>query len=232
MNPKFGNSPKFMPEKLKLHLIVDSIKECGNEINLIHLNPDKEISEGLAYVQEGIAKIYGINEKGLKINTDLVFQGEIFLVQNGNYQSRDNFYLEGLKYSKIFFLPLDHLSSIQKEFLPEIQMKFYNERLKRIHQQKVRNYDLELHERVFYLLFDFCLIFGKASDAYYSMPNFFTHDELSNILRNCRQNITACLNELKRDGIIQYNRKEIKIEKTIFEEKKVKYLSGLKKTKK
>ncbi|MFD2034532.1 Crp/Fnr family transcriptional regulator [Belliella marina] len=221
-----------MPEKLKINLVLDSIYEFGSEIDQIHLNPEKEISEGLVYVQEGIAKIYGINEKGLKINTDLIFQGEIFTVQNGNYQSRDNFYLEGLKFSKVIFLPSKYLSSIQRGILPEIQVKFYNERLKRIHQQKVRNYDLELHERIFYLLFDFCMIFGTDSGDYYTMPNYFTHDELSNILRNCRQNITACLNDLKREGIILYNRKEIKIEKSIFEEKKVKYLSGLRKNKK
>lgn len=220
-----------MPERLKTQIIVDTIKEFGQEIELIHLNPINEMKDGIVYIYTGIAKIYGISEKGLKINTDLIFQGEIFTVQNGNYQSRDNFYLEGLKYSQIYFLQKEQLSPLEESFLPEVQMKSYNERLKRIHQQKLRNYDLKLHERIFYLLFDFCLIFGKYAGDYYVMPNYFTHDDLSNLLRNCRQNITSCLNDLKRDGIIQYNRKEIKIEKTIFEEKRVKYLSELRKNK-
>lgn len=220
-----------MPEKFKLQLLKDTILEYGQEIKLLHLNPTSDIKEGIVLVQKGIAKIYGINEKGMKINTDLIFQGEIFMHQNGNYQSRDHFYLEELKYSQLLFIPIDQLSPYELEFLPEIQLRCYNERLKRIHQQKVRNYDLELHDRIFYLLFDFCLLFGKKSGDFYVMPNYFTHDELSNMLRNCRQNITSCLNELKRDGIIQYNRREIKIEKSIFEEKQVKYLSGLRKNK-
>lgn len=220
-----------MSENFKLQLIVDTIKESGYGLMTIHLNPENEVKEGILYIDSGIAKIYGINEKGLKINTDLIFQGEIYTVQNGNYQSRDNFYLECLKYTKAYFLPLEHLTSIQKEILTAIQLKNYNERLKRIHQQKVRNYDLELHERIFYLLFDFCLIFGSCIGDYYVMPNYFTHDDLANMLRNCRQNITSCMNNLKRDGIIQYNRKEIKIERVLFEEKRIKYLTELKRNK-
>jgi len=220
-----------MPERLKTQIILDSIKELGQEIESIHLNPPKDMKDGIVYVYTGIAKIYGISEKGQKIITDLIFQGEIFTVQNGNYQSRDNFYLEGLKYSQIYFLQKEQLSPLEHSFLPEVQIKSYNERLKRTHQQILRNYDLKLHERIFYLLFDFCLIFGKYTGDYYVMPNYFKHDDLSNLLRNCRQNITSCLNDLKRDGIIQYNRQEIKIEKTIFEEKRIKYLSELRKIK-
>jgi hypothetical protein len=220
-----------MPERLKTQGILDSIKEFGQEIESIHLNPPNDIKDGIVYIYTGIAKIYGISEKGQKINTDLIFKGELFTVRNGNYQSRDNFYLEGLKYSQIYFLQKERLSPLEQSFLPEVQMKFYNERLKRTHQQKLRNFDLKLHERTFYLLFDFCLIFGKYAGGYYVMPNYFTHDDLSNLLRSCRQNITSCLNDLKRDGMIEYDRKEIKIEKTIFEEKKINYLSELRKNK-
>ncbi|GAB2629615.1 Crp/Fnr family transcriptional regulator [Belliella aquatica] len=220
-----------MPEQFKFQLLVRTIVEIGHQIKSIHLNQQNEIKEGIVFVESGIAKIYGINEKGIKINTDLIFEGEIFRVQNGNYLSRDNFYLEGLKYSRLIYIETEQLSSYEMEFLPEILMKCFNERLKRIHQQKVRNYDLDLQERIFYLLFDFCLIFGKQSGSHITMPNYFTHDDLSNMLRTCRQNITSCLNVLKRDGIIKYDRKEIKIERSIFEEKKVKYLSQIKKNK-
>lgn len=220
-----------MVEQLKIQLLIRTLFDNGHQIKSIHLNPQNEIKEGVVFVQSGIAKIYGINEKGIKINTDLIFEGEIFRVQNGNYLSRDHFYLEGLKYSKLIYIEINQLSSYEMKFLDDFLMRCYNERLKRIHQQKVRNYDLDLQERIFYLLFDFCLIFGRQTNSYITMPNYFTHDDLSNMLRTCRQNITSCLNILKRDGIIQYDRKEIKIEGSIFEEKKVRYLSQIKKHK-
>lgn len=208
-----------MKDQFKIRLLIKTIVENGHKIKSIHLNPLNEIKKGVVFVESGLAKIYGINEKGIKINTDLIFEGEIFIVQNGNYLSRDNFYLEELKFSNLIYLDMENLSSYELEFLVEFQMICYNERLKRIHQQKVRNFDLPLQDRIFYFLFDFCKIFGKHRGNYMVMPNYFTHNDLSDQLKTCRQNTTSCLNVLKHDEIILYNRKEIKIEQTIFDKK-------------
>lgn len=48
---------------------------------------------------------------------------------------------------------MENLSSSETEFLVEFQVICYNERLKRIHQQKVLNLDLTLQERIFSLIF-------------------------------------------------------------------------------
>jgi len=197
------------------------LQKEGEYEQVIQLNP--LTCEGLAWVESGLAKIYGSNEKGLKVNTDLIFEQEFVWLSAENYQSNDLFFLECMKNSKLRFLPIHKLDSSEKEAIPWLMFEFYQDRLRRIHQQKVKNFDLELEERVFFLLFDFSLLYGKESYSHISFPNFFTHDDLASILKNCRQNITACLNELKKKGIISYNRKEIIIAKDTHEQAIRKY---------
>jgi len=172
------------------------------------------------FVKTGLAKIFGVTDKGVHINADLIFENELFWVNPANYQSRDAFFIEPMRHSKLLFLPISLLSEQEIASLPFIMMNFYRERLKRIHQQKIRNYDLELKERVFFLLFDFCLIYGTPGHSHYSMPNFFTHEDLASMLRNCRQNITASFNELKKEGRLNYDRRKIFFEKQLFEQTK------------
>lgn len=196
--------------KLRKYFNTFLLKE-GTCLKLLQLNPF--VQEGLVWVESGLAKIYGTNEKGLKVNTDLIFEQEFFWCNVENYQSNDLFFLECMKNSKLRFLPIHKLDDSEKETIPALMFEFYQNRLRRIHQQKVKNFDLELEERVFFLLFDFSLLYGKETLSHVTFPNFFTHDDLASILKNCRQNITACLNELKKKGVISYNRKEIVIDK-------------------
>ncbi|PRY90778.1 Crp/Fnr family transcriptional regulator [Mongoliibacter ruber] len=197
--------------------LIELIISAGQKIDIIQLNPIPESSSKLVLVKKGIAKIFAFNDSGLKVNTDLIFEGELFLLSKDNYQCQDLFFLETLKYSEMYCVPLSYLSQDQSVILHNKLMKCYNNRLRRIHQQKVKNHDLTLIDRLFYLLVDFCRIYGLKSTDYYLMPNFFTHEELASMLKTCRQNITSCLNELKKSGLLFYNRKEIRFEKGIFE---------------
>jgi hypothetical protein len=197
--------------------VLELMTMIGRKVDKIQLNPYLEYSPELIWVRTGIAKIFAINESGLKVNTDLIFKGELFLAQQNNYKSTDLFFLENLKYSEVYSLPLHFLNHTQLHYLPWLMMDYYNQRLQRIHQQKVKNYDLDMSERIFYLLSDFCLIYGQNTGVYYSMPNFFTHEDLASILRTCRQTITSSLSNLKRKKKLFYNRKEIRFEKSIFE---------------
>lgn len=213
-------------DKTKLRAYFSSILQKEGEcVQVLQLNPFT--CEGLAWVESGLAKIYGTNEKGLKVNTDLIFEKEFVWLTPENYQSNDLFFLECMKNSKLRFLPIHKLDSSEKEAIPMLMLDFYQDRLRRIHQQKVKNFDLELEERVFFLLFDFSLLYGKESYSHISLPNFFTHDDLASILKNCRQNITACLNDLKKKGIISYNRKEIIISKEQHEQAIKKYYKAV-----
>jgi CRP-like cAMP-binding protein len=202
------------------------IETHGERIEKIKLNPFDQA--GIVWVKEGLAKIYGINEKGIKINTDLIFESECYWVKEDNYLTEDQFYLQAMKFSNLVFIPETIFDEYSINLLSRCMNSFLTKRLRRIHQQKVKNFDLELEERIFFLLLDFCSIFGREYGDFYSMPNFFTHDDLSNILKNCRQNITTCLNEMKRRRVIHYDRKEIKFEKAIFEKYKLEYQTSLK----
>ncbi|MBW3468225.1 Crp/Fnr family transcriptional regulator [Arthrospiribacter ruber] len=204
---------------------MDDLKElmisAGEKINILQLNPLKENNVKLIWIKKGISKIFAINDSGVKVNTDLIFENEYFLVSHDNYKSSDLFFIESLKYSEMYCLPLGFLNSSQMEQLNLLLIDFYNARLQRIHQQKVKNHDLELEERVFFLLADFCRIFGEKKGQSYVMPNFFTHEDLASMLKTCRQNITSVLSGLKKRRLLYYNRKEIRFEKAIFESSKV-----------
>lgn len=206
--------------------LLDLITSAGQKITLLQLNPTYDNNPKLIWVKKGIAKIFAINDSGVKVNTDLIFEGEFFLYSKDNYRSQDTFFLETLKYSEMYSISLSYLNASQQNGLSEKLMYCYNQRLKRIHQQKVKNHDFALVDRVFYLLADFCRIYGYRSGDYYVIPNYFTHEDLASMLKTCRQNITSSLCELKRAGLLYYNRKEIRFEKDVFESSKANQQSG------
>jgi CRP-like cAMP-binding protein len=210
--------------------IMESLSELfttvGQQISMLQLNPTKDNFPKLVWVKKGIAKIFAINDSGCKVNTDLIFEGELFLYSKDNYQCQDMFFLEILKYSEMYSIPLSYLKASQLYGLSEKLMHCYNQRLQRIHQQKVKNYDFKLVDRLFYLLADFCRIYGHRSGDYYVIPNYFTHEDLASMLKTCRQNITSSLCELKRAGLLYYNRKEIRFEKDVFENSRANQHSG------
>lgn len=212
---------KLILDSFKYEIIMEPLTglicTAGEKIRILQLNPLKEESPKLIWVKKGIAKIFAINDSGVKVNTDLIFEGEFFLSSSANYKSQDLFFLETLKYSEMVSIPLSYLNSSQVNGLSEKLIYCYNQRLQRIHQQKAKNHDLDLVDRILYLLVDFCRIYGFKVGENYVMPNFFTHDDLASMLKTCRQNITSSLNELKRADLLFYNRREIRFEKSIFE---------------
>ncbi|HTQ28660.1 MAG TPA: Crp/Fnr family transcriptional regulator [Puia sp.] len=43
------------------------------------------------------------------------------------------------------------------------------------------------------------------------IPNVLTHEEIANLIGASRQSVTTLMNELKEEGILDYNRKEIRL---------------------
>lgn len=203
-----------------MDFFIDLIESAGQKTSLLKLNPVTDDCPKVVWIKKGIAKIFGINDSGIKVNTDLIFEGELYLITKNNYRTRDLFFLETLKYSEMYSIPLAYFNQMQAQQISEKLMYCYNQRLQRIHQQKVKNFDLALADRILYLLADFCRIYGTQTANNYVMPNFFIHEDLASILKTCRQNITSQLIHLKRSGLLFYNRKEIRFEKVIFEKSK------------
>ncbi|EIM78881.1 Crp/Fnr family transcriptional regulator [Nitritalea halalkaliphila LW7] len=183
--------------------------ETGQAVERMPLN-SPQVVEGLLYVPTGIAKIYGVNDRGLTINTDLLFTSEWFLLEADSYLSSDQFFLEPLRHSSLQFLPLEGLS-LKRESLQVFCYPFTKARLRRIHQQKVRNHDFALEARLQFLLADFMKYYGEKKGEFMHMPAYFRHEDLASMLKTSRQNLTTTLSKLKASGTLRYCRKEFVI---------------------
>lgn len=133
-----------------MNSLTDLIESAGQKVDILQLNPNNDICPSLVWVKKGIAKIFAINDRGVKVNTDLIFEGEFYLISKDNYHCQDLFFLETLKYSDMYQIPMSYLNPSQSIGLSEKLMTCYNQRLQRIHQQKVKNHDMELMDRVFF----------------------------------------------------------------------------------
>ncbi|MGY6558238.1 MAG: Crp/Fnr family transcriptional regulator [Nitritalea sp.] len=196
------------------HLLHEKLLETGQEIDRLALN-SPQLVEGLLFVSRGIAKIYGLNDGGLTVNTDLLFTSEWYFVETDNYLSRDQFFIEPLRHSTLQFLPLEAVP-LSREKLYSFCYPYTKARLRRIHQQKVRNHDFALEARLLILLADFMHYYGEQKGEYMHMPAYFRHEDLASMLKTSRQNLTSTLSKLKAAGTLSYCRKEFVIPHTNF----------------
>ncbi|MCC5919220.1 MAG: hypothetical protein LAT68_00565 [Cyclobacteriaceae bacterium] len=196
--------------QLELAHIIKQFLADGEKKSIIPLNDSRSVeNEGMIYINQGLAKIFAVDQKGDVVNTDLLLKGEIYQIKPTDYPCNDLFYVEPMKLSEILYLPKSGIPQVNN--ISDMLNLFLRERLNRIHRQKVRNYGLTLKERLLNFLYDFSLIYGKMVNNCIEFPNFFTHYDLSLILMSSRQSICKLLKQLNEEKGIIYTRYKIRI---------------------
>jgi CRP-like cAMP-binding protein len=220
-----------MPEKTKLWYL--------KNVNLLEGLPERELkalagrtsmsklrkggaiyfpeaqSKNLYFLKTGHVKIVRLSPEGREAILDIVGPGEIF----GELALADD---EGEVYVEMAEA-LDEvlICAMSKndfmEFLkknPELNLrmiKLIGMKLRKV-ESKVEDLIFKnVRQRVMTFLFRFAEAFGKIKERQISVPKFLSQDEIAHLTGASRQTVATILNELRKEGVIDFTTKSLTI---------------------
>lgn len=195
------------------------------ELNLVHhfieaqkgdyVYFDSACHNKLYFLKGGTIKIGYIDEEGKEIVKEIIREGEVF----GQFSlERNNLNGEfALAYKTDVSLCAFNIDDFEKllKKKPEIAFHFSKQVGQKLHKFQNRLVNL-LNKDVKTRLVNFLLLLakeeGKTEDGdQYTIQNFFTHEDIAQLIGSSRQTVTSMLNELETAGFINVTRQVIKI---------------------
>jgi CRP-like cAMP-binding protein len=176
--------------------------------------PERQ-SKNIYFLKIGHVKIVRLSPDGRKAILDIIGPGEIF----GELALIDN---EGEVYVEMAEA-LDEvmICAVSKNDFMEILKKNPELNLRLIKliglkllkvESKVEDLIFKnVRERVMTFLFRFAEAFGKIKERQISVPKFLSQDEIAHMTGASRQTVATILNELRKEGVIDFTTKSLTI---------------------
>lgn len=173
--------------------------------------PDEQ-SDTIYFLKEGKVKISRISEDGRTTTLQLIGPGEIFGESAILGQERHENFAEVVEDAVICTLSKDLLSEMMERNpgLNRSVTKFIGFRIRKIEARMEDLVFKDARERVITFLKRYISTFGKKLVDGIMVRPFLTHQEIADLTATTRQTVNAILNDLVREGKIQYTRRFIK----------------------
>ena len=173
--------------------------------------PDEQ-SDTIYFLKEGKVKISRISEDGRTTTLQLIGHGEIFGESAILGQERHENFAEVVEDAVICTLSKDLLSEMMERNpgLNRSVTKFIGFRIRKIEARMEDLVFKNARERVITFLKRYISTFGKKLVDGIMVRPFLTHQEIADLTATTRQTVNAILNDLVREGKIQYTRRFIK----------------------
>ncbi|MCH7658998.1 MAG: Crp/Fnr family transcriptional regulator [Bacteroidetes bacterium] len=173
--------------------------------------PDEQ-SDTIYFLKEGKVKISRISEDGRTTTLQLIGPGEIFGESAILGQERHENFAEVVEDAVICTLSKDLLSEMMERNpgLNRSVTKFIGFRIRKIEARMEDLVFKNARERVITFLKRYISTFGKKLVDGIMVRPFLTHQEIADLTATTRQTVNAILNDLVREGKIQYTRRFIK----------------------
>ncbi|MCH8010657.1 MAG: Crp/Fnr family transcriptional regulator [Candidatus Marinimicrobia bacterium] len=196
----------------------DSLAEMSRRSKM-HKSKKKEVlyfpdeqSDTIYFLKEGKVKISRISEDGRTTTLQLIGPGEIFGESAILGQKRHENFAEVVEDAVICTLSKDLLSEMMERNpgLNRSVTKFIGFRIRKIESRMEDLVFKDARERVITFLKRYISTFGKKLVDGIMVRPFLTHQEIADLTATTRQTVNAILNDLVREGKIQYTRRFIK----------------------
>lgn len=164
-------------------------------------------------LKKGSLKIVRIDEEGNEIVKDILKVGDLF----GSLdliESNEDEYAIVLTDTVTFcsFKAADFEKFIENK--PDVAVKYtkwIGFWFKRLENRYSNIMFKDVKSRLVHFLKDISKDHEKDQDGRVTLPNYLTHQDIASLICSTRQTVTSLLNTLKSDGIIEYSRKEIRV---------------------
>ena len=164
-------------------------------------------------VESGRVRIYKLTPEGKEITFNIINPGEILGLAEVLLGCPRKRYAETMCETSLWVM---NKKQLFKLFYSDIDLCFVN--LWILTQQLLRYQNvvedlavLPVRERVIKLLVRLCKELGKQQDGYTIIDFPITHEEIAQMVGSTRQTVTIILNELKKEGILSWEQRKIKV---------------------
>ncbi|MDF2192047.1 Crp/Fnr family transcriptional regulator [Paraflavitalea sp. CAU 1676] len=169
----------------------------------------------LYFLKEGHVRIGYINDKGEEVIKEIIEKGEIFgqiTLERNNLQGEfAQAYRHDVSLCAFTIESFEQLLAKK----PQLALKYSKQvgaKLRVIENRLVNLLNKDVKTR---LLHFFWLLIQQHPEEMAAgqvrIPNFLTHEDIAQLIGASRQTITTLINELALEGIIGFNRQEIRI---------------------
>jgi CRP/FNR family transcriptional regulator len=185
----------------------------------------------MVYVSKGEELEFNHNNKQviyfLKSGTVKIVSGETsvtkYLVKKGNIfgelplfdESPDTDKAIVLEDGVICFIEKDKMKEMMKDFpsLKNDLLKFNGLRIRKLERRLEDLLYKDSQARIREYLFDFVSEFGELNGEYTEAKNLISHTDIASLTNTSRQTVSNVMSKLRKDEIILYDTKTIKINK-------------------
>ncbi|MGL4629637.1 MAG: Crp/Fnr family transcriptional regulator [Leadbetterella sp.] len=171
-------------------------------------------SENMVFtLKKGTIKIVEIDNNGDEIVKDFLNEGDLFGQIYLENESKANEYAVVLSDQAVFcsFITYEFQNLLeQKPSLAIHYTKWIGFWFKRLENKYSNLMFKDVKTRLLYFFKDI-VDQSESTDPWILVPNYLTHQDMASLICCTRQTMTSLLNTFKTESIIDYNRKEIKI---------------------
>ncbi|MBS4064908.1 MAG: Crp/Fnr family transcriptional regulator [Chitinophagaceae bacterium] len=207
------------------HLDEEEVRDICSMANLINLKANKPFqlnsnaSGRVFFLGNGTAKIIQITKTGKRSVKDILVGGEVFGDVSLTGSNTDG-YVVGLKANTYIFyfdscefrkmLCNNHLMSLN-------YMELISSKLRYLEAKHSLWTTKDARFRLLYFFRGWALCTGTRTEKSVILENYFTLIDIAEFIGVTRQFIYTLLNELKEDGLINYSRKQVEVNKLLLQ---------------
>jgi CRP/FNR family cyclic AMP-dependent transcriptional regulator len=162
----------------------------------------------------GKVKVSEINISGDETIKELIMPGDLFGDVTLQQKSMLTEYAEVISERAIYYsISREQLTSSLKSnpLLMLDYMGKIGDRFKSLESRYVFMMTRDVKSRLIYCFKEWARKEGKTQDGKVIVKNTLTHHDLANLISTSRQTVTVILNELKEEGVLNYNRREFEL---------------------
>ncbi len=173
----------------------------------------EDFAHSIYFLKEGCIKISKFSEKGQEFLVTLLNPGEIFGEASvlGNNKRQEAAIAEE---SAIFCVMKEEKMRELLLMVPILNLKFSQLLEKRLEKTQKRLEDLSFksnHQRILDFIRELVKLSSTSDDGEIVIPNRLTHEKIAQLTSTNRQEVSSVFNYLKRNRVIDYNRKSIRV---------------------
>lgn len=173
-----------------------------------------EPSHAIFFLKKGHVKISRLSEDGDEIILDVIGPGEVFgeLLSAGDNEERNEM---AVAIGEVLICTM-HRSDFEKMLrkYPELNFRITKEvgaRLRKVEERVTELVFKDVKKRIASFLVRYAEEFGTIKSGIITIKPPLSHQELGFLTGAARQTVTTTLNELRKQGIIDFDRKQITV---------------------
>jgi CRP-like cAMP-binding protein len=178
-----------------------------------HIYMTDDDADRVFFIHEGAVKIMGYAENGTEIVKALLHEGEIFgeLAVFGEDKRSD--YAIAAEKTEICVLERDQVSDLMTDVsgFRKYMMKMMGKKVIYSQQRMEALLFKDARTRIMDFIVEQANKHGRRRGGVAYVKNHLTHQEIASYTGTSRQTVTTILNDLRNEGLIDFNRREFSI---------------------